>query len=489
MTPSNASSASAGPGKQLEDAGLQSQLSNTGAQVQDSRPGLPAKYSASVGLGTLLQPLNSSMIAVALVQISLDFHAGTQTQWLVSGLYLATAIAAPTAGRLADLLGARRVFLTGLVLVAFVSALAPFAPSLGWLIAARVMLGVGTGAQFPSGVAMIRRIADRRQASAVGALGLISVFAQTSAALGPSIGGFLVGSFGWQAIFLFNLPVTLIAGISVLRLAPRDPPRNSDDSRSVWREIDLLGLALFGAAMTAVMLTLLSLAGHPHWWLLAIAIPAAVLFVLWERRAASPFVDVRLLVRSKALSMSYLRTMLTYVAFYSIFYGVPGWLEQARGLAPTMVGLVVLPIATLGAVTVIGATWLARRRGPRLLLVIGSAGLLVGGALLAFQVHSATPIVVLVLISAVLGIPNGFNGLGNQLSVYSAAPADAIGIASGLFRTSQYVGANLAAAAIAVVFAGPATDGGLHRLGLLVAVIAAILLVDALRPGPSRRIK
>jgi sugar phosphate permease len=75
------------------------------------------------------------------------------------------------------------------------------------------------------------------------------------------------------------------------------------------------------------------------------------------------------------------------------------------------------------------------------------------------------------------------------LSVYSAAPADATGIASGLFRTAQYVGANLAAAAIALVFAGPATDAGLHRLGLLVAVIAAILLVDALEPGPSRRIK
>ena len=119
----------------------------------------------------------------------------------MSGLYLATAIAAPTAGRLADLLGARRVFLAGLVLVALVSALAPFAPTLGWLIAARVLLGIGTGAQFPSGVAMIRRIADRRKASAVGALGLLSIFAQTSAALGPSIGGFLVGTFDWQAIF------------------------------------------------------------------------------------------------------------------------------------------------------------------------------------------------------------------------------------------------------------------------------------------------
>jgi predicted MFS family arabinose efflux permease len=232
--------------------------------------------------------------------------------------------------------------------------------------------------------------------------------------------------------------------------------------------------------MTAMMLILLSLTGHPTWWLLAVAVPVGVLFVGWERRAATPFVDVRLLARSAPLSLGYLRTMLTYVAFYAIFYGLPGWLEQGRGLDPTQVGLVVLPIAALGAITVIGATRLARNHGPRLLLVIGSAALLVGGAALAFGVHAGTPIVVLVLISAVLGVPNGFNGLGNQLAVYSAAPPEAAGAAAGLFRTSQYVGANLASAAIALVFAGPASDAGLHRLGLLVLGIAAILLLDVI---------
>jgi len=327
---------------------------------------------------------------------------------------------------------------------------------------------------------MIRRIADRRRASAVGALGLLSVFAQTSAALGPSVGGFLVGTFDWEAIFLVNLPVAAVAGIAVLRLVPKDPPRPVGDARKLWREIDLVGLLLFTLTMTGLMLVLLSLSTDPTWWLLAAAIPLAVVFVVWERRSATPFVDVRLLARSAPLSLGYLRTMLTYVAFYAIFYGLPGWLEQGRGLDPTKVGLVVLPIATLGAITVAIATRLARRHGPRLLLLVGSAGLLLGGAALAFGVHAGTPIVVLVLISAILGIPNGFNGLGNQLAVYRAAPPEATGAAAGLFRTSQYVGANLAAAAIAIVFGGPATDAGLHRLGLLVGGIATILLLDVI---------
>ncbi|WP_163507276.1 MFS transporter [Fodinicola acaciae] len=459
----------------------------TQAATTDQRRGLPIRFSAAVGLGTLLQPLNSSMIAVALVQIGAAFHAGTQTQWLVSALYLATAVSAPTAGRLADLFGARRVFLAGLALVFAVSLLARFAPTLGWLVAARILLGIGTGAQFPSGVAMIRRIADRRKASAVGALGILSIFAQTSAALGPSLGGFLVGGFGWQSIFFVNVPMTIAAALCVLRLVPADPPLERRGWRQVMRVVDLPGLLVFSAGMTTVMLLLLSLADRPEWWLVAVALPLLAGFVWWELRAASPFVDVRLLVRSRALSLTYARTMLTYTAFYAIFYGVPGWLEQARHLPPDLVGLVVLPIAALGALTIVAATRLARWRGPRPLLAIGSLALAIGGAALALAVHSATPLVVLFLISAVLGLPNGFNSLGNQLSVYSAAPADATGAAAGLFRTSQYVGANFAAAAIALVFAGPATDGGLHRLGALVAVIGALLLVDALLMGNRLR--
>ncbi|WP_163566570.1 MFS transporter [Fodinicola feengrottensis] len=306
----------------------------TGAET-DQRPGLPKRFSASVALGTLLQPLNSSMIAVALVQIGVAFHvpAGSQTQWLVSGLYLATAVSAPTAGKLADLFGARKVFLTGLALVAVVSLLAPFSPSLGWLIAARVLLGIGTGAQFPAGVAMIRRIADQRKASAVGALGILSIFAQTSAALGPSLGGVLVGGFGWESIFFVNIPMTLAAAICVLRMVPPDVPREIGGWRQVVREIeparaDHLQCRDDGLDADSAV------AGRP-------ATVGAVggrraglrgLRVVGERRAATPFVDVRLLVRSKALSLTYVRTLLTYTAFYAIFYGLPGWLEQARHL-------------------------------------------------------------------------------------------------------------------------------------------------------------
>ncbi|GAA4209580.1 MFS transporter [Actinocatenispora rupis] len=447
----------------------------------DAPARLPGRLVGSIAFGTLLQALNSSMIAVALVGIRGDFRAGAEVSWLISALYLATAVGAPTMGRLADLVGPRRVFLTGLALVAVASVAAPFAPNVGVLVACRVLLGLGTAAQYPAGVAMVRTVAERTGARASGALGILSICSQTAVAFGPSLGGLLVGAFGWPAIFLVNLPFVAVAAVTVLRWGPagRTSPHRLGVAASL-RRLDPPGLLLFAGAMTTLMLLLLSLADHPRWWLAAVFVPLAGLLLWRELRCAEPFLDVRLLGRNRALTGTYLRTALTYVAFYAIFYGLPSWLEQGRGLDAAQAGLVVLPIAGLGVFMTVLATRLVRTRGPRAPLLIGSLGLLAGGVVLATVVHSATPVLVLLAVSAVLGIPNGFNNMGNQTAMYAAAPADATGAASGLYRTSQYVGANLAAALIEVLAAGTDPDSGLHRLGIAVAVVGAVLLAGSL---------
>lgn len=458
---------------------------------------LPARLVGSLAFGTLLQALNSSMIAVALVGIRGDFHSGAQTSWLISALYLATAVAAPTMGRLADLIGPRRVFLAGLSVVAVASLAAPFAPNLGALVATRVLLGIGTAAQYPAAMAMVRIVADgaaartrRRGVPATSALGALSVCSQTAVAFGPSLGGLLVGAFGWQSIFLVNLPFVAIGAVCILRWGPpggRQAAAGPGGTRQALARLDPAGLALFAATMTGLMLFLLSLAGRPHWWLLAVVLPLAAALVRLELRTNTPFLDVRLLARNRALSLTYLRTALTYMAFYAIFYGVPSWLEGGRGMSPGQSGLVMLPIAGLGVFMTLLATRLVRTRGPGLPLLIGSVGLAVGGLVLATLVHADTPVVALLLVYAVLGIPNGFNNMGNQTSMYAAAPSGTTGAASGLYRTSQYVGANLAAAMLELVAGGGAA--GLHRMGLCVAAIAVVLVVGVLvarRPAAAR---
>ncbi|GAA5167701.1 MFS transporter [Pseudonocardia eucalypti] len=447
------------------------------------RTRLPPAFLTAIALGTLLQPLNSSMIAVALVSIRDEFDAGSAASWLLSGLYITTAVAAPAMGRLADLIGPRRVYLAGMALVAIASAATPFVPGLGWLVAIRVLLGLGTAAQYPAGVALIRAESDRRGARAGGALGLLAVCGQASVAVGPSLGGVLVGAFGWQAVFLVNLPLVLAGSVLALRVLPASP---GSGRVGLLRRLDLPGMATFAAAMTALMAFLLSVTGRPNWWLLAAFPVLLAAFVALELRAAEPFLDLRSLAGNTALTGTYLRVGLTYVAFYQIFFGLPQWLEQGRGLDVALTGLVMLPMSGLAALNVVYAARLERRRGPRPLLIIGSTGLLAGGLLLAFVLGGSASLWLVFAVSALLGLPNAFNSLGNQAEMFHAADPAAMGAASGLYRTSQYVGANLAAALLEVVFAGPPADPGLHRMGLSIAAIAVVLLAAALLGGRRR---
>lgn len=447
---------------------------------------LPTNLVIPIALGTLLQALNSSMIAVALVQIRDTFHAGAAASWLISGLYLATAVGAPTMGRLADVIGPRRVFVGGLVVVAVAATAAPFAPNIGTLIVCRVLLGIGTSAPYPAGLAMIRAEADRLGVSVSGGLGVLTVAGQVAVAFGPTLGGVLVQFAGWPAIFLVNLPFVAVAVFFALKYLPGGGRREHTGPRAVVRRLDVGGLALFSGAMTALMLVLLSLADRPLWYLLPVVVVLGVALVLWERRAEQPFIDVRLLAANRPLSFTYVRTALTYVAFYAIFYGVPAWLEQGRGLSAGTAGLVMLPLAAVGVLTTAVAARVVRTSGPRRLLVIGSVVLAAVAAVLT-TVDSTASIIGLVALSGVLGLPNGFNSMGNQTSLYDAAPADQMGTASGLYRSSQYIGANLAAAMLALTFAGPSTDPGLHRTAIAILVIGIVLAVTAVTSKHLRR--
>src|SRR5690242_10000640 len=152
---------------------------------------------AVVTLGIILNPLNSSMVAVALVAIHGAFRVdiGTST-WLISGFYLTGAIGQPFMGRLADLFGARRIFIAGLVVAAVVSIAAPFSPGFWWLVGARCVQALATSTAFPAGLGLIRSVSGARVPSA--ALAVVSIAASASAAMGPTIGGLLLSIWGWQ---------------------------------------------------------------------------------------------------------------------------------------------------------------------------------------------------------------------------------------------------------------------------------------------------
>jgi MFS family permease len=438
--------------------------------------------SWALGSGTILQGMNSSIIAVALVSIAAHFGDSASIPWLVSGLYIASAVASPTAGRLADLFGPRRMYLAGLAIVGASAVAGPFMPSVGWLIADRILIGLGASMHFPAAMAIIRQQAQQRQAGSKDALGIIALCGQTMAAIGPTIGGAIVFFWGWQGIFWVNVPMVINSAVWVLLTVPRDKlPSQRRSFRDVITLLDPPGLMLFVASLVVTMMGLLALDKLQHGdlqalFLVTAALPLWALFIARELRTAKPFVDLRLLAGHRQLLMTCLRAIVMFVAFYCVFYGLPQWYESARGLTPAESGMLMFPVFGVGVLSTTLATMAGRTMLPRVMLMIGaSAFLLAGGAMVLF-LTTESPYWLMILIGALLGIPNGFNNLGNQFILHHSAPAESAGVASGLYRTSQYIGAALSAVVLTFVLSPELNDGGIHLLGLTIGGIGLALL-------------
>jgi len=442
--------------------------------------GFGPKFIAPLFIGAMLNPINSTMIATALVPIGHSLHAGaSSTAWLVAGLYLASAIAQPIMGRIADRYGPRRVYLAGLVLVALAGICGLWIPSLSYLVGVRVLVGIGTSAAYPAALAMVRAQSARLDRPAPGSvLGTITLGSMVSAAIGPALGGLLVGLAGWQSIFVVNLPLATIGIVFALAWLPPDSV-TKPANESAWHALDLRGILLFAASLGVLLLFLMHLR-QPNWLLLGgFGLLAVVLSIVELRagassdRAAAPFLDLRMLARNRPLLLTYLRFGLLFIVVYGMLYGFTQWLQDARGFSSEVAGLLLLPMSVVAAASsAVGA----RGRRVRAPLWIGTAALL-AGSLLLLRVNDTAGLPLLIGLGLLFGLPNGLNMVGNQAALYSQAPADQIGTAAGLSRTAQYLGAIFSSSLIGLYYGDRATDSGLHSLTWIFIVLAGILLV------------
>ena len=464
--------------------------------------GTPWRVLVAVMFGTPLNPLNSSMIAVALDRLHQDFGVDLLTvSWLVNGFYLAAAVGQPLMGRVADRLGPRRTFCAGLVLVTLTGIVAPFAPSFGWLVVVRVVQAMGTSTAYPAALAMIRATAGGR--SPARALGVLSIAANTSAALGPVIGGILVAFAGWQAIFVVNIPIAALGLVVSMRWLPRDEaqPRIlggrapggevAHGRAGGWRGIaslaDPIGILLFSAAVTALLWFLVTAGTSAVWPLLCVPPVAAAAFVWHEWRRPAPFVDVRLLAHNRRLLGFYGQFIAVNFAFYGIFFGLPLWFEQARGFSADQAGFLLLPVAVTAIFVAPLAARMIDRCGTRVVLLIGS-GFLVAGCLLLPLLNATSSVLVIAGIGLVEGVPNACNNLGLQAAVYALAPPEQTGVAGGLLQTARYLGAIVMTTTIGLIYGAAATDRGLHELAVIMLIVAVgLVVVSALAGDVSRR--
>jgi MFS family permease len=422
-------------------------------------------------LASSLNPLNSSMIATALpkISVSLDISAGTAAV-LVSALYVVSAVAQPTFGKLAEILGPRKVLLTGVCFAAIGGLIGGAIATFPSLLVARVLIGLGTSAGYPSAMFMITQRANHENITVPGSvLGGLQIASMATSTLGLPLGGLLVGWLGWTSIFYINLPAVLIILVSAYFWLPKDKQTHIHDKKQLMQEIDVIGIILFALTIVSWLMWLFVLP-QINFWLLIFAVIFTVILVIWERKAATPFFDVKFLQNHTNVVLTLVRILILAMCVYTVMYGVSQWLEAVHAFSSELTGLLLLPMSAVSALVVLP---LAARNLVRTSLVISVSAAIVGAVgLLIF--NAATPIWVIILITSIFGIVMGTMSQGNQMALYLQVPPRMMGTASGLLRTFTYIGSIVSSSLINIGFHDGATTAGLHLIAILMVVVSLI---------------
>ncbi|HET8787042.1 MAG TPA: MFS transporter [Candidatus Limnocylindrales bacterium] len=433
-----------------------------------------------IALGSILSPLNSTMLAVALPSVMDEFSVDPATVASLVTLYLASvALALPASGSIGDRFGHRGSFLVGVTGFGAASLLAATAGSFTVLAASRVLQAVSGALVSTSSTALVRAEAPAGRRGA--AFGLFDSLTSISAAIGPLVGGLLVAGFGWRAMFLLAVPVSVAALLIVARIA-----RPTRAGRSAARPIDIPGLALLGATIVAALVGLRSpLDGSVGSLSLAIAALLGGAFVIVESRTDQPAVDPRL-VATPTFAAALAGVFGMTVILHGCFLVVPLLVERLQGGSPATTGLVLLGISALWAVAAPFGGRLSDRVGRRRPAVIGGVVTAIGLGILASLGASATWLVLAALLSLV-GTGMGIAGSPRQTAAMEAVGPDRVGMAAGTYYTGRYLGGVVGASVAGAVLGQTVTGDAISAVFAILAVTGVLVTLASVGlPGRPR---
>lgn len=432
--------------------------------------------------------LDVTIVAVALPSLQRDLDAGpAQVQWVVSGYSLTFALALVTGGRLGDAWGRRRMFMTALVAFVACSALAGAAPSVEWLVAARLLQGVAGGALTPQNTGLIQQLFRGPERGR--AFGFFGGTVGLATAVGPVVGGGILalapGEDGWRWIFYVNVPVGLLALVLAWRWLPLDRGRGP-------LRLDLPGTLLLGLATFAALLPLVTAESgglRRLWWLFGVAALLGVAFVRWEHRVTArggaPLLDPRLVSGTPGYAAGVGLVSVYFVGFSGIWLVLALYFQDGLGYSPLMSGLSVTAFSIGSAFSAVVAGRLVPRFG-RLLTVLGLAVVVAG--------FTATTLVLLLAPDAraglyvapallLAGLGGGFVISPNTTLTLAQVPVASSGVASGTLQTGQRVGGAIGTALLPGLFylvaAGRGADATVAVAVALAGAVAVIVVALA----------
>ncbi|MGA5894169.1 MDR family MFS transporter [Streptomyces venetus] len=431
--------------------------------AQPALPDAPPSRIVVLGLllGIVLATLDGTVVGTALPTIVGELGGLDHLSWVITAYLLTTAVTTPIWGKLGDLYGHKRTYLTSITVFLVGSVLCGLAQDMGQLIAFRALQGIGAGGLFVGALALIGTLLTPAEAGR--AQSLIGVLLPAAMIGGPLVGGFLTDRLDWRWVFYVNVPVGALAlALIGFGVRLRDP--------RVVARIDFAGAGLLTCAILA--LTLLgSWAGTTYAWsspqiigLALVCAGALAAFVRVERRAPEPVIPPRLF-RDRNFSVAQVISFVTGAAMLAAASYLPQYLQFVRGMSSTGSGLLLLPLmlGMMGAQLAIG-----RRVGAggryRCYPIAGGA-LAAAGALALLTLTTATPAPVASGLTLVLGVGIGCLMQPTMLITMNSAEPRDMGAASGTQTLLRTIGGSLGVAVLGSVYTGRLTDGVTDRLG------------------------
>lgn len=410
----------------------------------------------AVTASTFMVNLDSSIVNVALPTLSRQFHLSVASlQWTVTMYLLVITAILPVMAKLADVLGRRRVFVTGLTIFVVGSALCGISTNFIELVAARGLQGVGGAIMQANVMSIVTLMFPENMRGR--ALGMIGSVVAGGTLMGPILGGLLIAAFGWPSIFYVNVPVGLWAIFGTWRFVPVFP------GKPLTSRFDWLGGLLFAVFVVAFLTLFADLSGQIVPWrdlvLTVVAAGSLAWFIVQESRAPEPLVTLTVF-RRPLFSMAMGAGLLYWMLMLFPAFLMPLYFGHVLHLQALQIGLLMMPLAiTMLVVSPLGG-YLADRMGSVKPAVLGATLFIVGDAWMA-TFDGKTPVVAIIVALALQGAAAGFFSSPNNTEIFSRADPSLVGVVGGLIASERNFGRSLGVTAAALSLAtGIAVVGG-----------------------------
>src|SRR5512133_382187 len=379
-----------------------------------------------------LTPFLGSAVNLALPSIGKDMNASAiGLGWVISSFLLSSAIFLLPFGRIADIIGRKKVFFQGILLFTISTFLIIFAWNITTLIILRIFQGLSSAMIFGTSLAIITSVFQPGERGKAMGINITAVYLGLST--GPVVGGLLTQYFGWRSIFIFLVPFGIISLILIQRRIKTEWAEASGE------KFDWPGSVIYGVSLALFIYGFSKLPAKTGWICLASGMVLAAVFIMIENRTTHPVFDIKLMLTNRVFAYSGLAALINYSATSAIGFFISLYLQYLKGLDARTAGLIMIsqPIAMTLLSPVAGR--LSDKKDPGVIASIGM-GITAAGLILLCFINDATPNYMIALLMVLMGTGFGLFSSPNSNAIMSSVERRHLGVASGVVGTMRMIG-------------------------------------------------